>query len=78
MQLARQSRDPEAAARLSPADVPRLQRALSVRRATGQTLGAWRNTTTAPLLAEGRWTGAFLAPQRERLYASGSIAASRR
>ena len=61
--------DPAAAAALSPADVPRLQRALSVLRATGRTLADWRSATTAPVLTPARWTGVFLAPERERLYA---------
>ncbi len=61
--------DPESAARLSPADAPRLQRALAVVRATGLTLGDWRRDTTAPLLRPGHWAGLFLAPGREALYA---------
>ncbi len=61
--------DPDSAARLSPADAPRLQRALAVVRATGLTLGAWRRDATAPVLGPGRWTGLFLAPEREALYA---------
>jgi len=60
--------DPEAAARLSPADTPRLQRALSVKLATGRTLGDWRREAAAPILAPGRWAGVFLAPEREQLY----------
>ncbi len=61
--------DPESAARLAPGDLPRLQRALSVKRATGLTLGDWRRDTTAPLLQAGRWTGLFLGPERASLYA---------
>jgi tRNA dimethylallyltransferase len=61
--------DPEAAARLSPADTPRLQRALSVVRSTGRTLGDWQRSTTTPVLADGRWSAVFLAPEREALYA---------
>jgi tRNA dimethylallyltransferase len=60
--------DPETAARLSPADTPRLQRAVSVKRATGRTLGYWQQTATAPVLAPGRWKGLFITPDRERLY----------
>jgi tRNA dimethylallyltransferase len=61
--------DNEAAGRLSPADTPRLQRALSVVRATGRTLGDWQRSTTIPVLAEGRWSAVFLAPDRDALYA---------
>ena len=61
--------DPEAAARLAPADVPRLQRALGVKRATGRTLGDWQRAATTPMLAPGSWTGVFLAPDRAALYA---------
>ncbi len=60
--------DPESAARLPPADAPRLQRALAVVRATGLTLGDWRRATTAPVLEAGRWAGLFLAPERNALY----------
>ena len=60
--------DPESAARLSPADAPRLQRALSVKRATGRTLGEWQRSATAPVLQPGRWAGVFLAPDRAALY----------
>ncbi len=61
--------DPEAAARLSPADAPRLQRALGVKRATGRTLGEWQRAATTAVLAPGSWTGVFLAPDRAALYA---------
>lgn len=61
--------DPEADARLGPADRPRRQRALAVKRATGRTLAEWQREATAPLLPTGRWTGAFLAPDRATLYA---------
>ncbi len=60
--------DPESAARLSPADAPRLQRALAVKRATGLPLGDWRRTATPPSLGAGRWAGVFLAPERDVLY----------
>jgi tRNA dimethylallyltransferase len=61
--------DPGSAARLSPADQPRLQRAVSVKLATGRTLGEWQRDTTAPVLAAGRWSGVCLAPDRATLYA---------
>jgi tRNA dimethylallyltransferase len=61
--------DPASAERLSPTDTPRLQRATAVKLATGRTLGAWQQETTAPLIPAGRWRGVFLAPSREMLYA---------
>ncbi len=61
--------DPDSAKRLSPADQPRLQRAVSVKLATGRTLGEWQRDTTSPVLATGRWAGVFLAPDRAALYA---------
>jgi tRNA dimethylallyltransferase len=61
--------DPDSAARLAPADAPRLQRAVSVKLATGRTLGDWQRETTAPVLGEGRWSGVFLNPDRAALYA---------
>jgi tRNA dimethylallyltransferase len=60
--------DPEAAARLSPADKPRLQRAVSVKRATGRALGEWQRDATGPLLSAGAWSGVFLTPDRQTLY----------
>jgi len=63
-----QREDPEAAARLSPADRPRLQRAVSVKRATGRTLGEWQRDATIPLLSAGSWAGVFLTPDRQTLY----------
>jgi tRNA dimethylallyltransferase len=64
-----QREDPEAAARLSAADKPRLQRAVSVKRATGRTLLDWQREATMPLLPAGSWAGVFLAPDRQKLYA---------
>ncbi len=60
--------DPESAGRLSPADLPRLQRALSVKRGTGLSLGDWRRDATAPILQPDRWAGLFLGPERGPLY----------
>ncbi len=60
--------DPQAAARLGPADVPRLMRALEVVLATGTPLVDWqRQAQAAPVLAQGGWEGVFLAPDREVL-----------
>lgn len=60
--------DADAAQRLSPADLPRILRALEVVLATGRTLAHWQKTAqTAPLLAPGRWLGVFLALERDLL-----------
>jgi len=62
--------DPEGAARLAPADSPRIQRALAVREATGTSLAQWQaGHSPKPLLAPGSWRGVFLAPARDLLYA---------
>ena len=62
------ARDPDAAARLNPADTPRLMRALEVVEATGQPLAMWQaRAQGAPLLAPGRWQGVFLNPDRSTL-----------
>ncbi len=61
--------DPDSAARLSPADQPRLQRAVSVKLATGRTLGDWQRDTTIPVLPKDCWAGICLAPERAALYA---------
>jgi tRNA dimethylallyltransferase len=60
--------DAESAARLSPADIPRLQRAVAVKLATGRPLGDWQKESTVPVLAQDRWKGVFLAPDRALLY----------
>jgi tRNA dimethylallyltransferase len=64
-----QREDTESAKRLSPADEPRLQRAVAVKLATGKTLGAWQREATEPLIAPDNWHGLFLAPERAKLYA---------
>jgi tRNA dimethylallyltransferase len=64
-----QREDPASAARLAPADAPRLQRAVSVKLATGRTLGDWQREATAPVLGKGSWSGVFLDPDRAALYA---------
>jgi tRNA dimethylallyltransferase len=63
-----QREDAESAARLSSADIPRLQRAVAVKLATGKTLGDWQREATAPLLPPASWHGLFLAPDRLSLY----------
>lgn len=60
--------DPATAQRLHPADAPRLMRALEVFYETGQSLAHWQaGAQGEPLLAPGRWTGMFLAPERASL-----------
>jgi tRNA dimethylallyltransferase len=63
-----QREDAESASRLSPADIPRLQRAVAVKLATGKNLGDWQRETTLPLLPPGSWNALFLAPDRAKLY----------
>jgi tRNA dimethylallyltransferase len=63
-----QREDPQSASRLSPADNPRLQRAVAVKLATGKTLGEWQAQGTEPVLAAGSWKGVFLAPDRAIVY----------
>lgn len=61
--------DPEAAAQLSPADAPRLQRALAVKLSTGRNLIEWQRAATAAVIAPERWAGVFIAPPLDALYA---------
>ena len=61
-------RDPETAARLAPADSPRILRALEVHAATGRTLSDWKRQQPPPLLAAGTWSGLFVNPDRAALY----------
>ncbi len=61
--------DPLTAARLKPSDPQRLTRALEVFRATGRPLAALQDARQPPLLAPGTWRGAFLAVDRQALYA---------
>ena len=68
LRAALMARDPAAAARLSPADMPRLMRALAVVEATGRPLAEWQASAQgAPLLVPGRWAGLFINPDREVL-----------
>jgi tRNA dimethylallyltransferase len=59
--------DPEAAARIDPADRQRIARALEVWLATGRAISSYRGQA-APVLAEGEWLGVALTPARETLY----------
>jgi len=65
-----QTRDPDAAAKLSPQDAPRILRALEVVETTGRPLGAWIAAQPPPALAPGAWCGLRLAPDRAALYAA--------
>ena len=61
--------DPETAARLRPSDRQRTLRALEVLAATGRPLVAFQGARAEPALAQGDWSGLFLAPDRDSLYA---------
>ncbi len=61
--------DPETAARLRPSDRQRTLRALEVFAATGRPLAAFQGARAAPALETREWSGLFLAPDREALYA---------
>ncbi|WP_022724181.1 tRNA (adenosine(37)-N6)-dimethylallyltransferase MiaA [Rhodopseudomonas sp. B29] len=61
--------DPEAAARLAPADRTRVARALEVVLATGKPLAQWHERGTPPLLPPVRVSAVFLAADRDTLYA---------
>ena len=61
--------DPEAEAKIFPSDRQRLIRALSVFRATGQSLTHFKNDTR-PLLRAGSWNGIIVEPERDALYAN--------
>uniref|UniRef100_E6VCY3 tRNA dimethylallyltransferase n=1 Tax=Rhodopseudomonas palustris (strain DX-1) TaxID=652103 RepID=E6VCY3_RHOPX len=60
--------DPEAAARLAPADRTRIARALEVVLATGRPLTEWHRQASPPLLPPDEVAAVFLAPDREALY----------
>jgi tRNA dimethylallyltransferase len=61
--------DPETATRLRPSDRQRVLRALEVFAGTGRPLAAFHGPRGEPPLAPGAWSGLFLAPDREALYA---------
>lgn len=62
------SRDPQAAARLSPNDRTRIARALEVIEATGRSILAWRAEGLPPLIEPARAIKVFLNPERADLY----------
>ena len=63
-------RDPDTAERLKPRDRTRIARALEVVEATGRSLTDWHREGLPALLPSGEFNAVFLAPDRDRLYAS--------
>ncbi len=61
--------DPAAEAAVFPGDRQRLVRALSVHRASGRALSAWK-ADTRPLLTPDRYDALVVEPPRDRLYAA--------
>jgi len=62
------SRDPATAARLRPADRPRIARALEVLEATGRSITDWHRDGMPPCLDPARVARIFLEPDRAALY----------
>jgi tRNA dimethylallyltransferase len=62
-------RDPASAGRLKLRDRIRIARALEVVEATGRSLTDWHRDGLPPLLPPGQFTGVFLSPDRDELYA---------
>ncbi|MXO85188.1 tRNA (adenosine(37)-N6)-dimethylallyltransferase MiaA [Altererythrobacter aurantiacus] len=60
--------DPEAAARLAPADNARTTRALEVVRSTGRPIGEWRSEKEGGIASSVDLRPAILLPEREWLY----------
>jgi tRNA dimethylallyltransferase len=63
------SLDPEAAARLNPADTTRINRALEVILSTGRTLGEWQEQREGGIADEVELRPLILLPPRKWLYA---------
>lgn len=61
--------DPERAAKLAPADMARISRALEVIRSTGSTLGAWQARMEGGIGDHVTVQAAILLPERATLYA---------
>jgi tRNA dimethylallyltransferase len=61
-------RDPVTARRLSPADRPRISRALEVLEATGRSISDWHRDALPPPLDPSRVMKIFLTPDRAMLY----------
>ena len=61
--------DPDAAARLNPADTTRIARALEVVRSTGRPLAAWQTEKAGGIAADIKLTPLILLPPRDWLYA---------
>jgi tRNA dimethylallyltransferase len=64
-----QSEDPEAAARLKPADTTRVARALEVIRSTGKPIAAWQQEKTGGIGEKIALAPLILLPNRDWLYA---------
>ncbi|MBS7671026.1 tRNA (adenosine(37)-N6)-dimethylallyltransferase MiaA [Croceicoccus gelatinilyticus] len=62
------SEDPEAAARLNPADTTRVARALEVVRSTGHPMAYWQQRLEGGIGDRIELTAAILIPERETLY----------
>jgi tRNA dimethylallyltransferase len=62
-------RDPSSADRLKPRDRSRIARALEVVEATGRSLTDWHRHGLPPLLPQGAFSGLFVSPDRDELYA---------
>ena len=60
--------DPDAAARLAPADTTRVARALEVVRSTGRPLGAWQRERAGGIGAAITLAAAVLLPDRDLLF----------
>jgi len=63
-----QIEDPERAARLAPADIARVGRALEVVRSTGRTLADWQTRKEGGIAAQVQLSPAVLLPERKALY----------
>jgi tRNA dimethylallyltransferase len=61
--------DPEAAARLNPADTTRIARALEVVQSTGRSLKAWQSERTGGIGSQVNLRTIILLPPRDWLYA---------
>ena len=61
--------DPDAAARLAPADTTRVARALEVVRSTGRPLRDWQGSPAGGIAADHRVLGVVLLPDRDTLAA---------
>ncbi len=63
------ARDPEIAARLKPGDTQRMTRAWEMLEQTGKSLAYWHTLTPKKYLPAAQFSGFFIHPPREKLYA---------